>query len=55
MEDYILAAIFAIMIMLFLAVFVIKNVIKRINENSRKYFVDKLQEYDYLIDEKKNN
>lgn len=53
MEDYILAAIFAIMIMLFFAVFVIKNVIKRINENSRKYFVDKLQEYDYLIDEKK--
>ena len=53
MEDYVLAAIFAIMIMLFFAVFVIKNVIKRINENSRKYFLDKLQEYDYLIDEKK--
>ena len=53
MEDYVLAAIFAIMIMLFFAVFVIKNVIKRINENSRKYFLDKLQEYDYLIDKKK--
>ena len=53
MEDYVLAAIFAIMIMLFFFFFFIKNVIKRINENSRKYFLDKLQEYDYLIDEKK--
>lgn len=53
MDEYILVAVLAIIVMLFFAVFVIRNVIRRINENSKKYFMDKLQEYDFLIDEKK--
>ena len=53
MDEYVLIVIFAIAVMLFFATFVIRNVIKRINDNTKRYFIDKLQDYDYLIDEKK--
>lgn len=53
MGEYVLAVGLAIIIMLFFSMFVMKNIMKRINQNAKKYFIDKLQEYDYLIDEKK--
>ena len=53
MDEYIFIVIFAIAVMLFFATFVIRNVIKRIDDNAKRYFMDKLQDYDYLIDEKK--
>ena len=31
---------------------VLKNAVKQVDEKSKSYFIDKLQEYDYLIDEK---
>ena len=31
---------------------VLKNAVKQVDEKSKSYFVDKLKEYDYLIDEK---
>ena len=32
--------------------FIFKNIIKRINHKVKTYFIEKLQEYNYLIDEK---
>ena len=44
---------FAVIILMVVAMsFVLKNAVKNINEKSKSYFVDKLKEYDYLIDEK---
>lgn len=34
---------------------ILKNAVKQVDEKSKSYFVDKLKEYDYLIDEKKRN
>ena len=31
---------------------ILKNAVKQVDEKSKSYFVDKLKEYDYLIDEK---
>ena len=45
----------AIVIVLFLVVlmfFILKGTVKKINSQTKLYFVDKLQEYDYMIDEK---
>ena len=33
--------------------FALRSTVKRIDYNTKKYFIDKLQDYDYLIDEKK--
>ena len=30
---------------------ILKNAVKQVDEKSKSYFVDKLKEYDYLIDE----
>ena len=51
--EYLLSTLIAIIIMVCFALFVIKNIIKKMNENTKKYFMDKLQDYDYIIDEKK--
>ncbi|UKI26889.1 MAG: hypothetical protein L6V91_09265 [Bacilli bacterium] len=34
---------------------ILKNAVKQVDEKSKSYFVDKLKEYDYLIDEKEKN
>ena len=31
---------------------ILKNAVKQVDDKSKSYFVDKLKEYDYLIDEK---
>ena len=33
---------------------ILKTTVKKINSQTKLYFVDKLQEYDYMIDEKVN-
>ena len=47
----------AIVIVLVLVVFmflILKSTVKKINSQTKLYFVDKLQEYDYMIDDKLN-
>ena len=34
---------------------ILKNAVKQVDEKSKSYFVDKLKEYDYLIDLKEKN
>ena len=44
---------FAVIVLLVVAMsLVLKNAVKTIDDKSKSYFVDKLKEYDYLIDEK---
>ena len=44
---------FVVIILLVVAMsLILKNAVKTIDEKSKSYFVDKLKEYDYLIDEK---
>ena len=44
---------FVVIILLVLAMsLILKNTVKEIDNKSKSYFVDKLKEYDYLIDEK---
>ena len=49
-----LLACILILILVIAMYLILKNTVKKINEQSKSYFVDKLQEYDYLIDEKEN-
>ena len=44
---------FVVIILLVVAMsLVLKNAVKEVDDKSKSYFVDKLKEYDYLIDEK---
>lgn len=52
MIEIILPTIIIIIIMIGFAFFIFKNIIKRVNHKAKIYFVEKLQEYNYLIDEK---
>lgn len=52
MIELILPALIIVFIMLAFAFFIFKNIIKRINNKVKVYFIEKLQEYNYLIDEK---
>lgn len=53
MIELIVSALIVIAIMLFYIFFVFRSTIKRLNMNAKKYFIDKLQDYDKLIDFKK--
>ena len=48
----IIIAILALIITFIFTTFIFRNVIKRINDSAKKYFIEKLQAYNYLIDEK---
>ena len=48
----IIAAVILIIIMLIFAFILFKNIIKRIDDNAKKYFVNKMQDYDYILEEK---
>ena len=44
---------FVVIILLVVAMsLILKNTVKEVDNKSKSYFVDKLKEYDYLIDEK---
>lgn len=51
MEVYIVAIIVSLLLMVVLF-FALRSTVKRIDHNTKKFFLDKLQDYDYLIDEK---
>ena len=54
METFIIS--FVVIILLVLAMsLILKNTVKTIDDKSKSYFVDKLKQYDYLIDEKEKN
>ena len=52
MVKLIVAAVILIIIMLVFVFILFKNIIKRIDENAKKYFVNKMQSYDYILVEK---
>ena len=52
MVKLIVAAVILIIIMLVFVFILFKNIIKRIDENAKKYFVNKMQSYDYILEEK---
>lgn len=51
MTIYIVAVIVALVLVVILF-FALRSTVKRIDYNTKKYFIDKLQDYDYLIEEK---
>ncbi len=52
MIELILPTIIIVIIMIGFSFFIFKNIIKRVNHKVKIYFIEKLQEYNYLIDEK---
>jgi len=52
MINLIVAAVILIVIMLGFIFILFKNILKNINENAKKYFVNKMQDYDYILEEK---
>lgn len=47
-----IVAVVLICVLVFFMFFILKGTVKKINSQTKLYFVDKLQEYDYLIDQK---
>ena len=47
-------AIIIVIVLVVLMYILLKSTVKKINAQTKLYFVDKLQEYDYMIDEKLN-
>ena len=45
-------AILVIVVLVGFMFFILKGTVRKINSQTKLYFVDKLQEYDYLIDRK---
>ena len=52
MTKLIVAAVILIVIMLMFIFILFKNIIKKMDENAKKYFVNKMQDYDYILEEK---
>lgn len=53
MVELIVAAVILIVIMLVFVFFLFKNILKRMDDNAKRYFVNKMQDYDYIIEEKR--
>ena len=51
----IIPALVGIAVMMSFLTFIFKNIAKRVNDSIKKVFVDKLQNYDYIINEKEQN
>lgn len=47
-----IVAVLVVCALVFFMFFILKGTVKKINSQTKLYFVDKLQEYDYLIDRK---
>lgn len=52
MFDIIITSILVIGVMLFFLLIMFKNIIKRINKNAKKFFINKLDDYDDIVKEK---
>ena len=53
MIETIIIAILALIITFLFTIVIFKNVIKRIDDSAKRYFIERLQAYNYIIDEKK--
>lgn len=51
MEEYIISLLVSLLLIAILF-FALRSTVKRIDHNTKKFFLDKLQDYDYLIEEK---
>ena len=49
----VIPAIIIITIMLIMAFCIFKNIVSRLDENTKEYFLNKLQDYNYIVEEKK--
>ena len=54
MLELVIASVVLIVIMITFVFILFKNTLKRMNDNAKKYFVNKMQDYDYIIEEKRN-
>lgn len=52
MVDIIISSAIIILIMIIFVFTILKNIVKRINQNSKKYFINKLEDYNYIAEEK---
>lgn len=52
MVDIVISATIIVIIMLLFVFVFLKNIISRIGQNAKKYFINKLQDYDYIAQEK---
>ncbi len=52
MTSLVIAAVILIVIMLAFIFILFKNIIRRMDDNAKKYFVNKMQGYDYILEEK---
>lgn len=52
MLSLVVVAVILIVIMLVFVFILFSNIIKRMDDNAKKYFVNKMQDYDYILDEK---
>lgn len=52
MVDIIISSAIIILIMIIFVFTILKNIVKRINQNSKKYFINKLEDYNYIVEEK---
>lgn len=50
--EFIIPAVIIVLIMFVFTFFMFKNLVKRINNSTKKYFLVKLQDFDYIIAEK---
>ena len=54
MTSLVIAAVILIVIMLAFIFILFRNIIKRMDDNAKKYFVNKMQGYDYILEEKQD-
>ena len=54
MLSLVIVAVILIAIMLVFVFILFSNIIKRMDDNAKKYFVNKMQDYDYILDEKQS-
>ena len=54
MTSLVIAAVILIVIMLAFIFIHFRNIIKRMDDNAKKYFVNKMQGYDYILEEKQD-
>lgn len=47
-----ISSVIIIAIMILFTFFILKNCVKRINDSVKKYFIDKMQDFNYIIEEK---
>lgn len=53
--ESVIACIIIMIVCVGFTTFIFGNVVKRINNGAKKFFIDKLQEYDYLVEKKKKD